>query len=199
LATCHRSNWKYLVSYSLYGLVTFSYSWKGDQHFVRLKWIWLSWKPWLNYVSFHPTSKLYVVLLNVRIKKEYHAKYIHIIQWRIKPGKKGSVAEGQLLISLFSMKPHFLIGLQTDRWILRCCQSIISAKFCRYTAYGQYLLIKAAALLFCRRVRKPNFLLRLWINANYLYCCLWRKTLRLHHVVRSTERCATAPVNQSMT
>jgi len=32
-------------------------------------------------------------------------------QGRIYPGKKGFVAEGQLLISLFSIKPHFLLRL----------------------------------------------------------------------------------------
>jgi len=30
-------------------------------------------------------------------------------QWWIQPGKTGSVAEGQLLMSLFSIKPHFLL------------------------------------------------------------------------------------------
>jgi len=31
----------------------------------------------------------------------------------------------QLLISLFSIKPHFRLRLEIDWWILRCCQSII--------------------------------------------------------------------------
>jgi len=63
--------------------------------------------------------------------------------------KKESVAEGQLLISLFNIKPHFLLRLEIDRLILRWCQGIISAKFRRYTEYPQYLLLKAAMLVFC--------------------------------------------------
>jgi len=38
---------------------------------------------------------------------------------------KGSVAEGQLLISLFSIKPHFLLKLEIDQWVW-CCWSICS-------------------------------------------------------------------------
>jgi len=30
-----------------------------------------------------------------------------LAQWHIQPGRKGSVTEGQLLISLFSIKLHF--------------------------------------------------------------------------------------------
>ena len=42
-----------------------------------------------------------------------------------------------------------VLTLEIERCFLRCCQSIISAKFCRSTAYRQYLLMKAATLLFC--------------------------------------------------
>jgi len=63
-----------------------------------------------------------------------------LTQWRIYPGKNGSFAQAQLLILLFSIKLHFLLRLEIDWWILRCCQSIISAKFW-YTVYRQYSLI----------------------------------------------------------
>jgi len=80
-----------------------------------------------------------------------HAKLllfvVNEVQWRIQPGKKWSVTE--LLIPLFSIKPHFVIRLKIDRWILQCFQSVILAKLCRYTIYQQYMLIKAATLLFC--------------------------------------------------
>ena len=45
--------------------------------------------------------------------------------------KKGSVAKEQLLISLFSIK-HIFSWSRVHHWILWCCQSTISAKFCRY-------------------------------------------------------------------
>jgi len=38
-----------------------------------------------------------------------------VMQWGIQPGKKGSVSEGQLLISLFSIIPHFLLKLEVDQ------------------------------------------------------------------------------------
>ena len=42
------------------------------------------------------------------------------------------------------------LSLKTrKRWILRCCQSIISEKFRRYTACQQYLLIQAVTLVLC--------------------------------------------------
>jgi len=49
-------------------------------------------------------------------------------QFHVYPGahlawKNGSVAEGQLLISLFSVKLHFLLRLEIDWWILQFCQS----------------------------------------------------------------------------
>ena len=59
------------------------------------------------------------------------------------------VSGGQLLISLFSIKPNFLLRLEINRWILQFCQSIISAKFHRYTIHRQYVLTKATTLVFC--------------------------------------------------
>jgi len=82
--------------------------------------------------------------LIIGVEKERYAYE----QRRIWPGKTGSVIDGQLLISLYSIKLHFLLRLEIDWWILRCCQSIISLKFRRYTAYRQYLLIKSATLVF---------------------------------------------------
>jgi len=42
-------------------------------------------------------------------------RYSHPHQWRIKPRKKGSAAEGQLLISLFSINRHFLLRQEIDQ------------------------------------------------------------------------------------
>ena len=101
--------------------------------------------------------------------------------------KKGSVTEGQLLISLFSMKLHFLLRLEIYRWTLRCYQSIILAKFCRYTVYQQYLLIKAATLVLCTECSETRVATSSKINANSLYCSLWHAALRLHQVVRNIQ------------
>ena len=79
----------------------------------------------------------------------------------------GSVGEGQLLISFFSIKLHFLLRLEIDRWILRCCQSIISAKCCQHIVYWQYLLIKATTLFFCMECSETQVATACMIN--------WRK------------------------
>jgi len=80
------------------------------------------------------------------------------------PWKKGSVAEGQLLLSLFSIKLHFLLRLVIDRWILRCCQSITSAKFRWYAVYRQYLFIKAATLVFCTECSETQIVTSSLVN-----------------------------------
>jgi len=73
----------------------------------------------------------------------------------------------QLLISFFSIKLHFLLRLEIDRWILRCCQSIISAKCCQHIVYWQYLLIKATTLFFCMECSETQVATACMIN--------WRK------------------------
>ena len=98
--------------------------------------------------------------------------------------KKRSVAEGYFWISLFSIKPHFLLRLEINGWILRWCQSIILAKFCRYRVCRQYLLIKAAVLLFCTECSETHVAASALVSyANSLYCSLWHAALRLHQVV----------------
>jgi len=51
------------------------------------------------------------------------------------------------VISLFSIKPHFLLRLEIDGLILQSYQSVISAKFHHIRYIWQYLLIKAATLV----------------------------------------------------
>jgi len=48
--------------------------------------------------------------LIIGVEKE---RYVYE-QWRIWPGKKGSVIEEQLLISIFSIKLHFRLRLEMD-------------------------------------------------------------------------------------
>jgi len=72
-----------------------------------------------------------------------------MLQLCILPGTKESVAEGQLLILLFSIKLHFFLRLEINRQIVWCCQSITSTKFHQYAVYRQNLLIKTAMLVFC--------------------------------------------------
>jgi len=80
---------------------------------------------------------------------------------------------------------HFLLRLEIDRWILRCCQSITSTKFYRYTVYRQYLLIKTTTLVFCTGCRKIQLATSslIKINANSLFCSLQHTALWLHQVV----------------
>jgi len=47
--------------------------------------------------------------------------------------------EGQLLISLFSIEPLFLLRLEIDRLLSRCCQSVILAIFAHENRYASFL------------------------------------------------------------
>jgi len=101
--------------------------------------------------------------------------------------KRGLSSKSSFWYHFFSIKLHFLLRLEIDWWILRCCQSTISSKFRQYAAYRQYFLINSATLFSARSV-KPTLLLRLWLfSRNSLYCFLQRAALLLREVVRNIQ------------
>jgi len=72
---------------------------------------------------------------------------------------------------------QFLLRLAIDRLILRCCQSIISAKFFRYTEHRQYFLTNAATLVLCMECSKTQVATSSMIN--------WHKFSVLFLTIRS--------------
>ena len=67
---------------------------------------------WLSFVCFFNST------LNVVSCFSHKLSMVHTPSGAFtKPGKNGSVAEGQLLISLFSIKPHFLLHFESRRTI----------------------------------------------------------------------------------
>jgi len=63
--------------------------------------------------------------------------------------KNGVCQEGQLLMSLFSIKPHFLLNTRNRPMNFAMLPKYESAKLCQCTVYWQYLLMKAITLVFC--------------------------------------------------
>jgi len=81
--------------------------------------------------------------------------------------RKKGVCRGRAAYDItFQHKTTLLLRLEIYRWILRCCQSIISAKFCRHTVYRQYLLIKAAL----RNLTHSENAQKMRCNANHRHC-----------------------------
>ena len=114
--------------------------------------------------------------------------------------KKGSVAEGQLLISHFSIKLNFLLGLEIDRWILRCCQSITSAKFCRYAVYRQYLLIKAVTIVLCMECTEIVVAASSMINYRkfFVFFLMMRSPPTASSSAQYSDHSAIVPINRSI-